>query len=119
MLQKLSIINTTDNSGALLVKVIHLYKGGKRKLSFNGDFIRCSVVKIDLVSFIQKKAKTTAVIVRTKKENIKNDGTTLSFEDNSAVLLKKRMTPRGKELVGPASILLKRKKFLSTFSGFI
>ena len=119
MLQKLSIVNTTDNSGALLVKIIHLYKGGKRKYSSNGHFVRCSVVKIDLVSFIQKKAKSTAIIVRTKKENIKNDGSILAFEDNSVVLLKKRMTPRGKELVGPASILLKRKKFLSTFSGYL
>ena len=68
---------------------------------------------------IEKKSKSVAFIVRTKKETFKRDGSYVKFKQNSAVLLKKRMTPQGKEVVGPILYNVKRKKFVSSFSGTI
>lgn len=119
MLQKLTITNTADNNGALLVKIIHLYKGGQRQHVTNGDFVRCSIIKVDIITFIKKKARSRAIVVRTIKESTRTDGSFVKFDENSLVLIKKRLTPRGKEINGPADKNIKRKKFLSSFSGYL
>ena len=59
------------------------------------------------------------IIIRTKKELPICDGTIIRFNYNSAVLLKKRLTPEGKEIFGPIVRNLKKKKFISSFSGLI
>jgi large subunit ribosomal protein L14 len=57
--------------------------------------------------------------VQTKKEVSKIDGSYVKFKFNSVVLLKKRLTPKGKEIIGPTLTNIKRKKFLASFAGII
>ena len=108
-----------DNSNVEFVNVYHLYKGNKRKFSYIGDYLRVSV----RVCFVhdqirlKKKDKLKAIIVRTKKNSSKNDGSYISFSTNSVVLLKKRLTPYAQDILGPTLKKIKKKKFLSSFPG--
>ncbi len=119
MIQKNSILVPADKCGVLTVNTFHLYKGFSRKSSTFGDFIKISVRKIKPENPLSKKTKRKAIVVRTKKELPITDGSCIRFEYNSVVLLKKRLTPEGKEIFGPILRTFKKKKFLSSFSGLI
>lgn len=119
MIQKETKLIPIDNCGVWSVKVFHLYKGSFRKVSFVGDFVKVSVKKTRPNNWVPKKTKLKSILITSCKELKKIDGSLVKFKSNNSVLLKKRMTPKGKVLVGPASILIKRKRFLSSFSGNI
>jgi large subunit ribosomal protein L14 len=119
MIQKTTILVPADKCGVLTVNTFHLYKGFSRKTSTFGDFIKISVRKIKPENLLTKKSKRKAIIVRTKKELSIGDGSYIRFDYNSVVLLKKRLTPEGKEIFGPILRTFKKKKFLSSFSGLI
>lgn len=119
MIQKTSLIAPADNCGVLKTNVFHVYKGGKGRLAFVGDFLKISVREISLESSIKKKSKHRSILVRTKFWVNRKDSSYISFENNSLVLLKKRLTPKGKIIKGPISWTIKRKKFVSSFSGAI
>jgi large subunit ribosomal protein L14 len=119
MIQKTTILVPADKCGVLTVNTFHLYKGFSRKTSTFGDFIKISVRKIKPENPLTKKSKRKAIIVRTKKELSVSDGSYIRFDYNSVVLLKKRLTPEGKEIFGPILRTFKKKKFLSSFSGLI
>ena len=119
MIQKSTILVPADKCGVLTVNTFHLYKGFSRKFSKFSDFIKISIRKIKPENFLNKKAKRKAIIIRTKK-NIKiSDGSFVKFNYNSVIILKKRLTPEGKEIFGPIVRNFKKKKFLSSFSGLI
>ena len=119
MIYKGTNIVPADKCGVWHARVFHLYRGFNRKVSFIGEFIRVSVRRTKPENWLKKKSKSVAFIVRAKKETFKRDGSYIRFKQNSAVLLKKRMTPQGKEVIGPILYNVKRKKFLSSFSGMI
>lgn len=119
MIQKKSILVPADKCGVLTVNTFHLYKGFSRKVSKFGDYIKVSVRKIKPDNVLTKKSKRKAIIVRTKKESSIFDGSYVRFDYNSLVILKKRLTPEGKEIFGPITRTFKKKKFLSSFSGLI
>ena len=119
MIQKTSILVPTDKCGVLNINVFHLYKGFNRRFSYFGDYIKVSVKKTKPETTLIKKSKRKALLVRTKKNININDGGYIRFDYNSAVILKKRLTPEGKELFGPILRNFKKKKFLSSFSGVI
>jgi len=119
MIYKSSKLIPADKCGVWLVKVFHLYRGFSRKVAHTGDFIKCSVKKTRPENWLKKKIKTKGIIVRTRKEVFKRDGSFVKFFYNNAVLLKKRMTPQGKEIFGPTLYNIKRKKFVSSFVGTI
>jgi large subunit ribosomal protein L14 len=119
MIQKTSILVPADKCGVLTVNTFHLYKGFSRKVSKFGDYIKVSIRKIKPDNILTKKSKRIAIVVRTKKELSILDGSYVRFDYNSAVLLKKRLTPEGKEIFGPIIRTFKKKKFLSSFSGLI
>jgi len=119
MIHKSSKLIPSDKCGVWLVKVFHLYRGFNRKVSFTGDFVRCSVKKVRPENWLKKKTKLNGFLVRLKKEVFKRDGSSVKFKSNSVVLLKKRMTPQGKEITGPTLYNIKRKKFVSSFIGCI
>jgi large subunit ribosomal protein L14 len=119
MIQKTTILVPADKCGVLTVNTFHLYKGFSRKTSTFGDFIKISVRKIKPENLLTKKSKRKAIVVRTKKELSIGDGSYVRFDYNSVVLLKKRLTPEGKEIFGPILRTFKKKKFLSSFSGLI
>jgi ribosomal protein L14 len=82
-----------------------------------GDFVKASAIQVKPENWIKKKSKLKAILVRLKKSSSRKDGSRIQFKKNCTVLLKKRLTPKGKELFGPIDSNIKRKKFVSSFSG--
>ena len=119
MIQKSTILIPADKCGVLSVNTYHLYKGFSRQFSFFGDFVKISVRKVKPENILVKKSKRKGIIIRTRKGVILKDGTGVRYPYNSIILLKKRLTPEGKEIFGPITRNLKKKKFLSSFSGLI
>jgi len=119
MIQKSTILIPADKCGVLTVNTFHLYKGFFRKFSVFGDYIKVSIRKTKPENALGKKGKRKAIIIRTKKGLSIGDGTFVRFDNNNVVLLKKRLTPEGKEIFGPILRNFKKKKFLSSFSGVI
>ena len=101
------------------MRIFHLYRGSFRKSSFVGDFVKTSVQKTSPNNWIKKKTKLKSIIIRTSFRNINLDGSSFVFKENSSILLKKRLTPKGKEVVGPVVRQIKRKKFVASFAGSI
>ena len=119
MIQKGSILVPADKCGVFTVNTFHLYRGFSRKFSIFSDFIKVSFRKTKPDNTLPKKTKRKAIIIRTKKNIFVNDGSFVKFDYNSVVILKKRLTPEGKEIFGPIISSFKKKKFLSSFSGLI
>ncbi len=119
MIQKTSILIPSDKNGVLTVNVFHLYKGFSRRVSLFGDFVKVSVRKTKPDNVLVKKSKKKSIIVRTVKSIKLSDGSSVRYNYNSAVILKKRLTPEGKEIFGPITHNFKKKKFLSSFPGLI
>ena len=115
MIQKNTIIKPADNCGVLKVKVFHVYKGSKGKLAFIGDFLKTSAKLVRPENLIKKKTKLKGILIRTVFIKHRKDGSLISFFKNSIVLLKKRLTPKGKAIRGPIVRTIKRKKFISSF----
>ena len=119
MIQKSTILVPADKCGVFTVNTFHLYKGFSRKFSKFGDFIKISIRKTKPENTLSKKTKRKALIIRTKKKITICDGTQVRFDYNSVIVLKKRLTPEGKEIFGPITRNFKKKKFLSSFSGLM
>jgi large subunit ribosomal protein L14 len=119
MIFKKTYLVPIDKCGVWWVNTFHLYGGYSRKVSHIGDFIKISVRNTRPNNWVAKKSKSIGIIVQTKKEIRKSDGTNIWFKNNSVVLLKKRLTPKGKEIVGPTVFNIKRKRFLMSFAGVI
>lgn len=119
MIQKNTLLVPFDKSFIKTVKVFHLYFGGKRKISTSGFFFKSSIKKIKKFSTYKKGFKTNGIIILIKSILHKKDGTFYFFKFNSCILLKKRLTPRGKEIFGPSLFLIKRKKFINSFVGVL
>jgi large subunit ribosomal protein L14 len=96
-------------------KIFHLYGGSKKKVCFTNNFIKVSVKVTKPNNWVKKKTKLKSLLLKTKKEIKKSDGSTLKFKQNMGVLLKKRLTPKGRELVGVCPFFIKRKRFINSF----
>lgn len=119
MIQKETNLKPMDKCGVWVVKAFHLYGGSHTKSATISSFIKISVKRVQANNNIVKKTKLKAIITTTKKEISKIDGSFIKFKSNNVVLLKKRLTPKGKILIGPASLNIKRKRFLNSFIGVI
>ena len=115
MVQKESKLVPIDRCGVWFTKIFHLYGGFKKNYSCVNNFVKISVKLTKPNNWVKKKTKLKALILKTKKEVKKNDGSIIKFKLNKGVLLKKRLTPKGKELVGSCLFQIKRKRFLSSF----
>nr|YP_004841745.1 ribosomal protein L14 [Ichthyophthirius multifiliis]AEL89287.1 ribosomal protein L14 [Ichthyophthirius multifiliis] len=119
MIQKETNLKPSDRCGVWSTRVFQLYTGSFRKCSSISNFVKISVKKTQPNNQITKKSKSKSIIITTKKELNKIDGSYIKFKTNNNILLKKRLTSRGKTINGPASLDLKRKKFISSFLGVI
>ena len=108
-----------DNCGVWWVSVFHLYYGFNRKTAYCGNFVKVSVRRTKPDNWLQQKTKVKGIIIRTKKEFSKNDGSWIKFTDNGIVLLKKRLNTQGHMLEGPINNKIKRRKFKNAFPGAI
>ena len=116
MIQPLSELNVADNSGAKRIMCIRCLGGSVRKFANIGDVIVASVKKADPEGKVKKGDVVMAVIVRTKKGVERADGTTIKFDDNSAVIINKEKAPRGTRVFGPIARELRAKGFMQIIS---
>jgi len=102
-MQLRSHLMVADNTGAKLVELIGIPGKGNKKIARVGDVIRCVVKKAQPNGMVQAHEKVLAVIVRTKKETRRTDGSAIRFDDNAAVILENvaEKKPRGTRVFGP------------------
>lgn len=116
MIQQESRLTVADNSGAKEVLVIRVLGGTKRKYASLGDKIVVTVKSALTTSNIKKGTVSKAVVVRTKKEVRRPDGSYIRFADNAAVLLNNQDEPRGTRIFGPVARELRDKQFMKIVS---
>jgi len=116
MIQTESKLLVADNSGAKLIQCIKVIGGSKRRYARIGDIIIVSVKDTIPRSKVKKGEVQRAVIVRTKKPLIREDGTSIKFDSNSAVLLDKANEPIGTRIFGPVTRELRKKNMMKIVS---
>lgn len=116
MIRQESRLNVADNSGAKEVLCIRILGGTGKKYASVGDKIVVAVKSAIPSGNIKKGAISRAVIVRTKKEVRRKDGSYIRFEDNAAVLLNNQDEPRGTRIFGPVARELREKQFMKIVS---
>ena len=116
MVQEYTRLNVADNTGAKKVMCIRVLGGSKRRIATVGDVIIVSVKQAIPNSSIKKGDKSKAVIVRTKKEKRRPDGSNIRFDENAAVLINDAMEPKGTRIFGPVARELREKQFMKIVS---
>ncbi len=116
MIQMQTILDVADNSGAKKVGCIKILGGTRRRYASVGDVIVVSVKDAIPNSKIRKGEVVRAVIVRTKKEVGRPDGSFIKFDDNSAVLINPQGDPIGTRIFGPVARELRAKRFMKIVS---
>ena len=116
MIQQESRLNVADNSGAKEVLCSRVLGGTGRRYASVGDKIVVTVKTASSASSLKKGTVSTAVVVRTKKEVRRKDGSYIRFEDNAAVLLDTNNEPRGTRIFGPVARELREKQFMKIVS---
>ncbi|OGK20596.1 50S ribosomal protein L14 [Candidatus Roizmanbacteria bacterium RIFCSPHIGHO2_02_FULL_37_13b] len=105
MLQLRSVMKVADNSGAREAYMIGIPKKGNKKIAYIGNIINVVVKKADPYSQIKRGDKLAAVIVRTRKEMRRRDGSYIRFDDNAVVILQDKTSqdPKGTRVFGPVA----------------
>ena len=116
MIQKQTKLDVADNSGAKQVQCIKVLGGSKRRTASVGDIIVVSVKEAIPRGKVKKGEVLKAVIVRTKKEIRRNDGTAIRFDSNAAVLVNANGEPLGTRIFGPVTRELRTKKLMKIVS---
>jgi large subunit ribosomal protein L14 len=116
MIQVQSMLDVADNSGAKKVFCVKVLGGSHRRYASIGDIIVISVKEAMPHSKVKKGEVMRAVIVRTKKEVNRPDGSFIRFDNNSAVLLNKQNEPVGTRIFGPVARELRSKNFMKIVS---
>ena len=116
MIQTQTKLRVADNSGAKLLLCIKVLGGSKRRYASVGDVIVTSVKEAIPNSKVKKGEVMRAVIVRTKKEIARKDGSYIKFDDNSAVLVNQQNEPLGTRIFGPVARELRAKNFMKIIS---
>lgn len=116
MIQQESRLNVADNSGAKELLCIRVLGGTKKRYASVGDKIIVTVKSALSSSSMKKGTVSRAVVVRTKKEVRRKDGSYIRFEDNAAVLLTATDEPTGTRIFGPVARELREKQFMKIVS---
>jgi large subunit ribosomal protein L14 len=116
MIQMKSLLNVADNSGAKQVQCIKVLGGTRRKYARIGDIIVVAVKDALPNAAIKKGGIEKAVIVRTKKEFKRPDGTFIRFDDNACVVIDANNNPKGKRIFGPVARELRERDFMKIVS---
>ena len=109
MIQRESILIAADNCGAYKMRTIHLYGGSRRKFAYLGDVVRCVVDGAAPNGLVKDSEQVVVVIVRTRKEYKRKDGSYIRFSQNAGVVIgsKTDKNPRGTRIFGPIARELK------------
>ena len=116
MIQQETRLKVADNTGAKEVLCIKVLGGSKKKYAKTGDLIIITVKKAIPGSNVKKGEVHKAVVVRTKKERKRLDGSYIRFDDNAAVLVNDSKEPKGTRVFGPVARELREKRFMKILS---
>jgi large subunit ribosomal protein L14 len=116
MIQMQSCLDVADNSGAKTVFCIKVLGGSKRKYASLGDVIVVSIREAMPASKVKKGDVHRAVVVRTRKEVRRTDGSYIRFDNNSAVLINAQREPIGTRIFGPVARELRGRNFMKIIS---
>ncbi len=116
MIQMQSNLFVADNSGARKIQCIKVLGGSKRRFASIGDIIVVSIKDAIPRGKVKKGDVYKAVVVRTKKDFNRSDGTTIRFDRNAAVILDKQEEPIATRIFGPVTRELRTKKFMKIIS---
>ena len=116
MIQAKTTLDVADNSGAKLVQCIKVLGGSRRRYASIGDVIVVSVKEALPGTKVKKGETAKAVVVRTRHETSRPDGSYIRFDQNSAVLINAQLEPIGTRIFGPVARELRGKKFMKIIS---
>ncbi|GAA0413593.1 50S ribosomal protein L14 [Cocleimonas flava] len=116
MIQMQTNLDIADNSGARRVQCIKVLGGSHRRYAGIGDIIKVSIKEAIPRGKVKKGDVYTAVVVRTAKGVRRKDGSTIRFDNNSAVLLNTKLEPIGTRIFGPVTRELRDKNFMKIIS---
>ncbi|MGE5410886.1 MAG: 50S ribosomal protein L14 [Clostridiales bacterium] len=116
MVQEETNLVVADNSGAKKIRCIRVLGGSSRRYASVGDLIVVSVKTAIPGGTVKKGEVSKAVVVRTKKEVKRKDGSYIRFDENAAVLINAQNEPKGTRIFGPVARELRDKKFMKIIS---
>lgn len=116
MIQVESMLTVADNTGARRLLCIRVLGGAMRRYASVGDVIVCSVKEANPGGVVKKGDVVRAVVVRTKKEVRRPDGSYIKFDENAAVVIKDDQSPRGTRIFGPVARELRDRDFMKIVS---
>jgi len=116
MIQTQSTLNVADNSGARKVMCIKVLGDSRKRYARIGDLISCSVTTAIPGGNVKKGEVVIAVVVRTKKEIRRRDGSYIRFDENAAVIINKENEPVGTRIFGPVARELRERNFMRIVS---
>ena len=116
MIQTETILEVADNSGARKVMCIKVLGGSKRRYARVGDVIKVAIKEAIPTGRVKKGQVADAVVVRTKKDIRREDGSIVRFDDNAAVIINKENNPRGTRVFGPIARELRDRDFTKIVS---
>lgn len=116
MIQQESRLKVADNSGAREVLCIRVLGGSGRRYASVGDVIVATVKEAIPGGTVKKGEVVKAVVVRTRKENRRPDGSYIRFDENACVLINDQQQPRGTRIFGPVGRELRDRKFMRIVS---
>lgn len=116
MIQEYTTLTIADNSGAKTAQCIRVLGGTRRRYARVGDIIVCAVKSAIPNGNVKKGTVVKAVVVRTRKEIGRKDGTYIRFGENSAVIIGDDQEPVGTRIFGPVARELREKKFMKIVS---
>ncbi len=116
MVQQYTKLNIADNTGAKKAKCIKILGGTRRRYGSVGDIVVVSIKSAVPGGSVKKGEVSKAVVVRTKKEKRRKDGSYIRFDDNAIVLINEQNEPRGTRIFGPVARELREKQFMKIIS---
>lgn len=116
MIQQESLLNVADNSGAKKLLCIRVLGGSKRRYARVGDIIIASVKEATPGGMVKKGDVVKAVVVRTRKEIPRPDGSYIRFDENAGVIIDNQNNPRGTRIFGPVARELRDANFMKIVS---
>jgi len=116
MIQQETRVRVADNTGARQLLIIKVLGGSGRRYASLGDIVVGTVKEAIPGSSVKKGDVVKAVVVRTKKEKRRPDGTYIKFDENAVVLIDNAMNPRGTRIFGPVARELRQKNFMKIVS---
>ena len=116
MVQQQTVMNVADNTGAKKIMVIRVLGGSRRRFGRIGDLVVASVKEATPNGNVKKGDVVKAVVVRTRKELKRADGSYIKYDDNAAVVLNTNLEIRGTRIFGPVARELRAKNFMKIVS---